>query len=118
MAARGSVPQIMESMGIDMLPPEAGIPVVRRELLSGGQGEVLVAGRLGAWLEEKDPTGGLDTARAAAYLAESRPCLPMIGAIKVAGQYSDLQVETELDRSCSRSCTITRRTPALPGCPA
>ena len=97
MAARGSVPQIMESLGIDMLPPEAGIPAVRRELLCGGQGEVLVAGRLGAWLEERDPTGGLDTARAAAYLAERRPCLPMIGEIKIAGQYSDLQVETELD---------------------
>ncbi len=97
MAARGSVPQIMESLGVDMLPPEAGIPVVRRELLAGGQGEILVAGRLGAWLEEKDATGGLDGARAAAYLAESRPSLPMIGAIVGAGQYSDLQVETELD---------------------
>ncbi len=51
--------QIMEALGIDMLPPEAGVPTIRRELTYGGtRGEVLVAGRLGAWLEERDPTGG------------------------------------------------------------
>ena len=32
MATRGSIPQIMEAAGIDMLPAAAGIPVVRREL--------------------------------------------------------------------------------------
>ncbi len=35
MAARGSVPQIMEALGVDMLPPEAGVPTVRRELTYG-----------------------------------------------------------------------------------
>ena len=32
MASRGSIPKMMEVAGIDMLPPEHGVPVVRREL--------------------------------------------------------------------------------------
>ena len=31
MATRGSIPKMMELAGIDMLPPEAGIPLIRRE---------------------------------------------------------------------------------------
>jgi hypothetical protein len=61
MASRGSVQAILESLGVDMLPPEAGVPTIRRELTYGAtRGELVVAGRLGAWLDEKDPTGGLD----------------------------------------------------------
>ena len=46
MATRGSIPKMMEAAGIDMLPPAAGVPVVRRELTGGGPGgEVVVAGR-------------------------------------------------------------------------
>jgi hypothetical protein len=47
----------MEAAGIDMLPPEIGIPTVRRELTAGTRGEVVVAGRLGMMMAEKD---GLD----------------------------------------------------------
>ena len=36
MATRGSIPKMMELAGIDMLPPEAGIPLIRRELTVGG----------------------------------------------------------------------------------
>ena len=36
MATRGSIPKMMELAGIDMLPPEAGIPWIRRELTAGG----------------------------------------------------------------------------------
>ena len=61
MASRGSIPKMMEMAGIDMLPPQDGVPVVRRELTAAGPGtEVLVAGSLGALLEERHPTGGLD----------------------------------------------------------
>ena len=35
MATRGSIPKMMELAGIDMLPPDAGIPWIRRELISG-----------------------------------------------------------------------------------
>ena len=61
MATRGSIPKMMELAGIDMLPPEAGIPLIRRELTSGGtRGEIVVAQRLGILLNEWDATGGLD----------------------------------------------------------
>ncbi|MGZ4142704.1 MAG: SDR family NAD(P)-dependent oxidoreductase, partial [Actinomycetota bacterium] len=59
MATRGSIPKMMELAGIDMLEPEAGIPVVRRELLGGTDGEVVIGGRLGALLAEPDDTGGV-----------------------------------------------------------
>ncbi len=60
MATRGSIPKVMEMAGIDMLPPEAGVPWIRRELTAGGtSGEVLVAGSLGALWKEWDATGGL-----------------------------------------------------------
>src|SRR5581483_10933819 len=36
MASRGSIPKIMEAAGIEMLPPESAIPVIRRELTAGG----------------------------------------------------------------------------------
>ena len=62
MATRGSIPQIMAAAGITMLPPESGIPTVRRELVAGGgSGEVVVAGTLGIMTAEFAPNGGLDT---------------------------------------------------------
>ena len=59
MASRGSIPKVMETAGIDMLPPEHGIPVVRRELTAPAGGEVLVAGALGVLTEERHASGGL-----------------------------------------------------------
>ncbi len=96
MATRGSIPKMMELAGIDMLPPEAGIPFIRRELTSGGtRGEVVVAQRLGALLNEWDVTGGLDlnTPEASAKAAQG----PMVGKITGMGLYSGLTVETTLD---------------------
>ena len=59
MASRGSIPKMMEVAGIDMLPPEVGVPVVRRELTAPAPGgEVVVAGALGVLLEERHATGG------------------------------------------------------------
>ena len=61
MATRGSIPKMMEVAGIDMLPPEAGIPIIRRELTAGGtRGEIVIGKRLGIMLSEFDATGGLD----------------------------------------------------------
>ncbi len=119
MASRGSVPQIMAALGIDMLPPEAGVPTVRRELTYGGtRGEVLVAGRLGAWLAEKDPTGGLDTARINNALAERQPALLMVGKVTAAKLYGGIEVETELDPGVQPFLfdhTPDEGTPWLPG---
>ena len=97
MATRGSIPKMMELAGIDMLPPEAGIPLIRRELTTGGtRGEIVVGTRLGVLLDEWDATSGLDTAA----LLKSREQLgqgPMVGTITGVGIYSGLTMETTLD---------------------
>ena len=60
MATRGSIPKVMELAGIDMLPPEAGIPVIRRELTAGAtRGEVVIGQSLGVLLKEFEEDGGL-----------------------------------------------------------
>ena len=93
MASRGSIPKMMEAAGIDMLQPEAGIPIIRRELTAGGtRGEVVIAERLGIMMNEFDSTGGLDPAAAAAEAAA-----PMIGKIVGLGLNSGFTVETTLD---------------------
>ncbi len=99
MATRGSIPKMMELAGIDMLPPEAGIPLIRRELTSGAtRGEILIGQRLGILLHEFDPTGGLDAnAVAAAIEARSPAPGPMIGRIASMVVHTGLTVETMLD---------------------
>ncbi len=98
MATRGSIPRIMEMAGIDMLPPEAGVPTIRRELTYGGtRGELVVGLRLGILTQEFDPSGGLDTAKVAALLAaRERPAL-MLGTVTAAKLYGGLELETTLD---------------------
>ena len=98
MATRGSIPQIMAAAGISMLPPESGIPTVRRELVAGGgSGELVVAGTLGIMGAEYDETGGLDVAKAEAALAKRERPLLMLGKVKAARLYGGLAVETTLD---------------------
>jgi acyl transferase domain-containing protein/acyl carrier protein/NAD(P)-dependent dehydrogenase (short-subunit alcohol dehydrogenase family) len=96
MATRGSIPKMMELAGIDMLPPEAGIPLIRRELTAGGtRGEIVIGQRLGVLLNEWDATGGLDTS-AAETVIRSAPG-PIIGKIVGVGLHSGLKIETTLD---------------------
>jgi len=98
MATRGSVPKMMEVAGIDMMPPDVGIPVVRRELTAAGSGaEVLAAGSIGILATERHETGGLDVERARAALGKRVG--PMTG--RITGLTSDgvLTVTTELDPS-------------------
>lgn len=52
MAARGSIPKIMQAAGIEMLSPAIGVPVVRSEITRSNGGEVVIAGALGVLLEE------------------------------------------------------------------
>ncbi|MCB8924323.1 MAG: SDR family NAD(P)-dependent oxidoreductase [Ardenticatenaceae bacterium] len=92
MATRGSIPKIMEMAGIEMLPPEVGVPTVRRELVAGGfKGEILVGGKLGILVEERHPTGGLDLAR-----VNANDWL-MVGDVTAYKLYGGLQAETEMD---------------------
>ncbi len=118
MATRGSIPKMMELAGIDMLPPEAGVPFIRRELTSGGAcGEVVVAKRLGILLQEFDPTGGLNLEA----LERSQDRLPapgpMAGTITGFGIYSGLMMETALTPSAQPFLNDHRidGTPVLPG---
>ena len=92
MATRGSIPKIMAAAGIDMLPPEAGIPLIRRELTAGGtRGEVVVAQSLGVLFNEWDQSGGLDGA------STSLTRRPMLGKISGPGIFAPLRIETTLD---------------------
>ncbi|HEX6568435.1 MAG TPA: SDR family NAD(P)-dependent oxidoreductase, partial [Acidimicrobiales bacterium] len=93
MAARGSIPKVMELAGIEMLPPEVGIPTIRRELTAGAtRGEVVVAGRLGVLVEERAERGGIDPAR-----FETATTGPMVGQVAGMGVHGGLTVETTLD---------------------
>jgi acyl transferase domain-containing protein/NAD(P)-dependent dehydrogenase (short-subunit alcohol dehydrogenase family)/acyl carrier protein len=96
MATRGSIPKMMELAGIDMLSPDAGIPLIRRELTAGGtRGEIVIGQRLGVMLNEWDATGGLDTS-AAETLTRSAP-EPILGKIAAVGLHGGLKIETTLD---------------------
>jgi NAD(P)-dependent dehydrogenase (short-subunit alcohol dehydrogenase family) len=93
MAARGSIPKMMELAGIEMLPPEVGVPTIRRELTAGAtRGEVVVAGRLGVLTEERAAYGGVDPSR-----FETAAAGPMVGRVAGMGVHGGLVVETTLD---------------------
>ncbi|NJD19169.1 MAG: SDR family NAD(P)-dependent oxidoreductase, partial [Gemmatimonadetes bacterium] len=92
MAARGSIPAIMKAAGIDMLAPDAGIGVVRRELTAGTRGEVVIAQGLGVMLAEDPARARLD----GAYTANV-PAGPMLDRVAEVSLYRGLVVETELD---------------------
>ncbi len=107
MATRGSIPKMMELAGIDVLPPEAGVPLIRRELTAGGtRGEIVIAGRLGVMEKEWDSAGGLDTSASetlqrslASETSVPQPILsgPMIGKLAALGMQSGITIETMLD---------------------
>ena len=118
MATRGSIPKMMEMAGIDMIPPEAGIPIVRRELTRGAfRGEVVIAQRLGVLLNEWDATGGLDVAALTASSEALAKQGPMIGGITGVGVYGGLTMETTLDPARQPFLYDHRidGTPVLPG---
>jgi len=95
MATRGSIPEMMARAGIDMLPPEAGIPWIRRELTAGGtRGEVVVARGLGILMNEWDTTGGLDPTAATAVAPAQGPMIGKIAGMSLEGC---LTIETTLD---------------------
>ena len=97
MATRGSIPKVMELAGIDMLPPEAGIPLIRRELTTGAtRGEIVIGQRLGVMLNEWDATGGLDPGPAEA--GKHLPAIgPMVGKVASMSLYDGYSVESTLD---------------------
>ncbi len=117
MASRGSIPKMMELAGIDMLPPDAGIPLIRRELTAGGtRGEIVIGERLGLLLHEWDERGGLDLVAASKAITTSVKA-PLIGKITDAGIYSGVTIETILDPRIQPFLYdhLIEGTPVLPG---
>jgi acyl transferase domain-containing protein len=111
MASRGSIPTIMASAGVELLPPEAGIAWIRRELQAATRsGEVVVAGALGALAAEFHETGGLDPAAFA-------PGGPMAATVVRMSVHDGLVVQTELDPARQPFLDHHRidGTPVLPG---
>ena len=113
MATRGSIPKIMELAGVALLPPQAGVAWVRRELTATAYtGEVVVAGALGQMAAELHETGGADPAS----LAGDGPHGPMVGEVSLS--VSDgLVMRTTLDPATQPFLYDHRidGTPVLPG---
>lgn len=98
MATRGSIPKVMELAGIDMLPPEAGIPMIRRELTAGGtRGEVVIGQGLGVLLNEYDENGGLGESSPELMPEISPQQGPMAGRLASIRLYDGYSIETTLD---------------------
>ncbi|HYB36358.1 MAG TPA: SDR family NAD(P)-dependent oxidoreductase, partial [Mycobacterium sp.] len=111
MATRGSIPKIMEMAGVDMLPAEAGVAWLRRELDTGvPDSEVVVAGALGAIGAEFHDTGGIDPA---ALTLDG----PMVGEVARVSVHDGLVVRTTLDPTARPFLDHHRidGTPVLPG---
>jgi NAD(P)-dependent dehydrogenase (short-subunit alcohol dehydrogenase family)/acyl carrier protein len=93
MATRGSVAKIMEMAGVEMLPPEAGVAWIRREITAGTPaGEVVVAGKLGMMAAEPHDTGGLDVAS-----LSIEGTGPLVGEVVSASVLDGITVRTTLD---------------------
>ena len=98
MATRGSIPKIMELAGIDMLPPDAGVPLIRRELTMGGtRGEIVVGQRLGVLLNELEASGGLDVSASEPQQEKLALQGPMLGKVAALRLHDGFTVETGLD---------------------
>ncbi len=114
MATRGSIPKIMEMAGVQMLPPEAGVAWIRRELTSSAySGEVVVAGVLGMMATEYDDHGGVDLTT---LVGDDTAHGPMIGTA-TASVHHGVVVHTTLDPAAQPFLHDHRidGTPVLPG---
>ncbi|MBP6763483.1 MAG: SDR family NAD(P)-dependent oxidoreductase, partial [Rubrivivax sp.] len=93
MATRGSIPKIMEMAGVQMLPPDAGVAWIRRELqASAFRGEVIVAGVLGMMAAELHASGGADLSALAGAVKPG----PMFGTARLS-VHDGVVVTTTLD---------------------
>jgi hypothetical protein len=93
MATRGSIPKIMEMAGVGMLPPEAGVAWIRRELTAhGSRGEVVVAGALGQMAAGHHPSGGLDPTA-----VDTSGAGPMVGTVVGVDLHDGLVAQVTLD---------------------
>jgi hypothetical protein len=100
-----------------MLPPEVGIPVVRRELTAAGGGcEIVEAGALGILLDERHATGGID-ADAAGAAFDHASAGPVSGPAVGAALGEGVRFAVRLDPAAQPFLDHHRidGTPVLPG---
>ena len=94
MATRGSIPKIMQMAGVQLLPPEAGVAWIRRELLSSDfRGEVIVAGELG--LMAAEPSAAAGAVPLVPVVVETAGAGPMVGKAHLS-LHQGLVVQTQL----------------------
>ena len=113
MATRGSIPKILQMAGVEMLPPEAGVAWIRRELTAHGfSGEVVVAGALGQMASGFHETGGVDPAE-----LDTSAGGPLVGEVVSADVHDGLVVRAEVDPTAQPFLDHHRidGTPVLPG---
>ncbi|MBI4928012.1 MAG: SDR family NAD(P)-dependent oxidoreductase, partial [Anaerolineae bacterium] len=72
MASRGYIPELMKRAGIELMHPAEAAPVVRKELLAGTRGEIVISGALGV-MEADSANVGLDLEKANQALTEGHP---------------------------------------------
>ncbi len=116
MATRGNIPTLMKLAGIDMVPPEQAAPMVRTELLAS-RGETIIAGSLGALLEERCPNSGMEVAKADLALRTGQPIHSMLSSITGFDLNKGLTLEAELDPKTQPFLFdhTLNGTPVLPG---
>ena len=97
MASRGHIPELMRRAGIAMLDPQQAGSLVRRELESGSNGEVILAGSLGVLETQQDPEGGLDIEKANLALTSGEPIHVMLSSAVGVILNEGILLEVELD---------------------
>ena len=88
MATRGFVPAVMERAGIEMLPNCVAAPQVAEELIYGGPGEVVLAGRLGMLDDHLASTGEIDLDKVSEIIQMSRSKFHLFDSV-VASDLAD-----------------------------
>lgn len=97
MSSRGKIPRLMELAGVDMLKPEFAAPLVRRELVNGQNGEVVLAGSLGRLESPQNEESSLNVEAADLALRAGTPIHSMFSHITGFSACTGVRFEAELN---------------------
>ena len=97
MASRGSIPLMMERLGIEMLKPASAAPMVCKALENHLSGEFVVAGSLGLMEQGTQTTCGIDLQKADRALREGTPEHLMSSNLTSYNIDHGIRLEAELD---------------------
>jgi NAD(P)-dependent dehydrogenase (short-subunit alcohol dehydrogenase family)/uncharacterized ubiquitin-like protein YukD len=117
MASRGSIPELMQRAGIEMMPPGEAAPMVYRELVCAPAGEAVLCGALGTMERTLPADGGLDLEKANAALTSGHPIHIMLSRVTGMDINDGVILETDLDPSTEPFLRdhAMDGTPLLPG---